>query len=271
MRLRHRDRLSNWNSNRSSPDRWVMIFERLSGTSDTPPSSTSSSAASSMSAFNPFLFPSMAVRPPPTDYSVSSILAGTVPGHHGPPPSGAAAVAAAAAAASYLGAGGPGLPPPPPPGFCTSPLKLAHHHHHHHHHSLHPHHGQQPPPPGTDAGAGLLALPTGGPGPTGTVGPAPGARPSSSATTGLRGVACSQSDAGLDDAGSTADDPKVELESRELWERFHELGTEMVITKSGRYHRATLCALGGQCQSVLISRFVRQGFITCRHTHSSSV
>ena len=30
------------------------------------------------------------------------------------------------------------------------------------------------------------------------------------------------------------DDPKVELESKELWEKFHSFGTEMVITKSGR-------------------------------------
>ncbi|XP_071094138.1 T-box transcription factor TBX3-like isoform X1 [Haliotis cracherodii] len=30
------------------------------------------------------------------------------------------------------------------------------------------------------------------------------------------------------------DDPKVELEGKELWETFHKLGTEMVITKSGR-------------------------------------
>jgi hypothetical protein len=30
------------------------------------------------------------------------------------------------------------------------------------------------------------------------------------------------------------DDPKVILESKDLWERFHVLGTEMVITKSGR-------------------------------------
>ncbi|XP_074601520.1 uncharacterized protein LOC141855390 isoform X2 [Brevipalpus obovatus] len=30
------------------------------------------------------------------------------------------------------------------------------------------------------------------------------------------------------------DDPKVILESKDLWERFHSLGTEMVITKSGR-------------------------------------
>lgn len=30
------------------------------------------------------------------------------------------------------------------------------------------------------------------------------------------------------------DDPKVELESKDLWEQFHNFGTEMVITKSGR-------------------------------------
>ncbi|KAK6483375.1 T-box mRNAion factor TBX3a [Huso huso] len=30
------------------------------------------------------------------------------------------------------------------------------------------------------------------------------------------------------------DDPKVHLESKELWEQFHKRGTEMVITKSGR-------------------------------------
>lgn len=36
-----------------------------------------------------------------------------------------------------------------------------------------------------------------------------------------------------EDDGVT-DDPKVSLESKELWEKFHGLGTEMVITKSGR-------------------------------------
>lgn len=30
------------------------------------------------------------------------------------------------------------------------------------------------------------------------------------------------------------DSPVVELEGRELWEKFHELESEMVITKSGR-------------------------------------
>uniref|UniRef100_A0A8C7KRA8 T-box transcription factor 3b n=1 Tax=Oncorhynchus kisutch TaxID=8019 RepID=A0A8C7KRA8_ONCKI len=37
---------------------------------------------------------------------------------------------------------------------------------------------------------------------------------------------------GTEDA--TEDDPKVNLEARELWTQFHKFGTEMVITKSGR-------------------------------------
>jgi len=43
---------------------------------------------------------------------------------------------------------------------------------------------------------------------------------------------------GTGGSGVVVDDPKVELESGDLWERFYELGTEMVITKSGRlvYH-----------------------------------
>ena len=36
-----------------------------------------------------------------------------------------------------------------------------------------------------------------------------------------------------EDDGVT-DDPKVSLEAKDLWEKFHGLGTEMVITKSGR-------------------------------------
>ena len=30
------------------------------------------------------------------------------------------------------------------------------------------------------------------------------------------------------------DSPKVELENQDLWEQFHNIGTEMVITKTGR-------------------------------------
>ena len=31
------------------------------------------------------------------------------------------------------------------------------------------------------------------------------------------------------------DDPVVHIETKDLWEQFHKCGTEMVITKSGRY------------------------------------
>lgn len=50
------------------------------------------------------------------------------------------------------------------------------------------------------------------------------------------------------------DDPKVTLEGKELWEKFHKLGTEMVITKSGRlvyyYYFFQLCDI------VLSAKFV---------------
>ena len=36
------------------------------------------------------------------------------------------------------------------------------------------------------------------------------------------------------DEENVQDDPKVTLEQKELWDQFHKLGTEMVITKSGR-------------------------------------
>ncbi|XP_057676114.1 T-box transcription factor TBX2b-like [Corythoichthys intestinalis] len=38
----------------------------------------------------------------------------------------------------------------------------------------------------------------------------------------------------LQPADGLCDDPKVSLESQELWNEFHKMGTEMVITKSGR-------------------------------------
>ena len=34
---------------------------------------------------------------------------------------------------------------------------------------------------------------------------------------------------------SQSDDIKVELQMTDLWQRFHELGTEMIITKAGRW------------------------------------
>lgn len=40
---------------------------------------------------------------------------------------------------------------------------------------------------------------------------------------------------GLEPSEGDTDDPQVNLESKDLWEQFHERGTEMVITKSGRW------------------------------------
>lgn len=36
------------------------------------------------------------------------------------------------------------------------------------------------------------------------------------------------------------DDPQVDLDNKELWEEFHRIGTEMVITKTGRLVRICL-------------------------------
>ena len=38
----------------------------------------------------------------------------------------------------------------------------------------------------------------------------------------------------LPEDDSVKDDPKVTLDQKDLWDKFHKLGTEMVITKSGR-------------------------------------
>jgi hypothetical protein len=38
----------------------------------------------------------------------------------------------------------------------------------------------------------------------------------------------------LEEGGEEEEDPRVMLEGRDLWDQFHSIGTEMVITKSGR-------------------------------------
>ncbi len=38
-----------------------------------------------------------------------------------------------------------------------------------------------------------------------------------------------------EDADGVKDDPKVTLEQKDLWQQFSQYGTEMVITKTGRY------------------------------------
>ncbi|CAK1541764.1 unnamed protein product [Leptosia nina] len=51
-----------------------------------------------------------------------------------------------------------------------------------------------------------------------------------------------------DDDG-VVDDPKVTLEGKDLWEKFHKLGTEMVITKSGRSVRLRRAVVAPLCVS----------------------
>ncbi|PAV74808.1 hypothetical protein WR25_11824 isoform C [Diploscapter pachys] len=56
------------------------------------------------------------------------------------------------------------------------------------------------------------------------------------------------------------DDPKVELDDRELWTRFNECGTEMVITKSGRRifpaYRVKLSGLDRKSKYILLMDLV---------------
>lgn len=39
------------------------------------------------------------------------------------------------------------------------------------------------------------------------------------------------------------------LETKELWDKFHQLGTEMIITKSGRYVGMTFIIISEICLS----------------------
>ena len=48
------------------------------------------------------------------------------------------------------------------------------------------------------------------------------------------GESASSAAADSKEENSVKDDPKVSLESKELWQKFSGFGTEMVITKSGR-------------------------------------
>lgn len=51
------------------------------------------------------------------------------------------------------------------------------------------------------------------------------------------------------------DDPKVELIEKDLWNQFYSKGTEMVITKSGRWVRSLLCSSSVSHHSLSFSLF----------------
>ncbi|XP_023716637.1 optomotor-blind protein isoform X4 [Cryptotermes secundus] len=232
----------------------------------TPPSATSTSRtsiaeASSTMAYHPFLLQR------PTDFSVSSLLTAagggggggggnsTTSGGGSTSPTGGtttpsgdptAAVAAAhhqyfpaaalaAAAAASFGAAAAG------PGGCypgTLIPKLPHH----------PPHHPPPPPPHHHPG-----LPPGHPYTTAedvvlAAAAAAAAHHHHPAMRPLRAI--QPEDDGV------VDDPKVTLEGKDLWEKFHKLGTEMVITKSGRQMfpqmKFRVCGLDSKAKYILL-------------------
>ncbi|XP_052871979.1 optomotor-blind protein [Anopheles cruzii] len=186
-------------------------------------------------AYHPFL-----QLPRPTDFSVSSLLTAGSPPSQGPPqqnsPAAAAAAAAAinmAATAAAAGGGGGGGGPHGPAGGHPSyfpAAALA---------ALSGGHGGGGGPPHSHLYPGglLPKLPPHHPHPHHPLGTAY----TTAEDVVLAAVAAHQHHPAMrplralqpEDDG-VVDDPKVTLEGKELWEKFHKLGTEMVITKSGR-------------------------------------
>lgn len=184
-------------------------------------------------AYHPFL-----QLPRPTDFSVSSLLTagsppqgqnspsgGTgAPGASGPgtPGTTTAAAAAAAAAATAVAAGAAAANSPYFPAAALAALSGGGHGGHPGH--LYP-------------GALLPKLPPHHPHPHHPL----GAAYTTAEDVVMAAVAAHQHHPAMrplralqpEDDG-VVDDPKVTLEGKELWEKFHKLGTEMVITKSGR-------------------------------------
>ncbi|XP_058065463.1 optomotor-blind protein [Anopheles bellator] len=182
-------------------------------------------------AYHPFL-----QLPRPTDFSVSSLLTAGSPPSQGPQQNSPAAAAAAAAAinmaataASGGGGGGPHGPAGGHPSYFPAAALAA---------LSGGHGGGGGPPPSHLYPGGLLPkLPPHHPHPHHPLGTAY----TTAEDVVLAAVAAHQHHPAMrplralqpEDDG-VVDDPKVTLEGKELWEKFHKLGTEMVITKSGR-------------------------------------
>ncbi|XP_036676349.2 optomotor-blind protein isoform X1 [Drosophila suzukii] len=184
--------------------------------------------------------------PPPQIVGVAGALqpppnSAAHPSHHPP----AAAHHSPSTGAAAPPAGATGLPPPTPPHHLQQQQQQQQH--------------QAPPPPPYFPAAALAALAGSPAGPHPGLYPGgglrfpphhPGAHPHAhhlgSAYTTAEDVVLASAVAHQlhpamrplralqpEDDG-VVDDPKVTLEGKDLWEKFHKLGTEMVITKSGR-------------------------------------
>lgn len=182
----------------------VPLQMRFDTAIEPPPPPEQPRGSSSKMAYHPFL-----QLPRQTDFSVSSLLtaanSGATPSSTSP---GASAAAAAAAAvpgyfpAAALAAFGGHSPQGCYPGTLIPKIN-----HPHPHHALSGH-------PYTTAEDVVLAAAVA----------AHNHHPAM--VRPLRAI--------QPEEDGVVDDPKVTLEGKDLWEKFHKLGTEMVITKSGR-------------------------------------
>ncbi|XP_037915783.1 optomotor-blind protein isoform X2 [Hermetia illucens] len=203
-------------------------------------------------AYHPFL-----QLPRPTDFSVSSLLtAGTASPHHSTSHQPQTQPHSGSSQQSLVGQTSPVSGGPPQQPQPQTPQPGHHPHHPHHHHPPPPSLPPVPPQPYFPAAA--LAALAGSPAgphphlyPGGLLPKLPPHHPHAHHPLGtpyttaedvvLASVAAHQLHPAMrplralqpEDDG-VVDDPKVTLEGKELWEKFHKLGTEMVITKSGR-------------------------------------
>ncbi|XP_016946287.3 optomotor-blind protein isoform X3 [Drosophila biarmipes] len=185
-----------------------------------------------------------ALQPPPSSAAH--------PSHHPPAAAAAAAHHSPSTGAAAPPAGAAGLPPPTPPHHLQQQQQQQQQQQPQQQH-------QAPPPPPYFPAAALAALAGSPAGPHPGLYPGgglrfpphhPGAHPHAhhlgSAYTTAEDVVLASAVAHQlhpamrplralqpEDDG-VVDDPKVTLEGKDLWEKFHKLGTEMVITKSGR-------------------------------------
>ena len=181
-----------------------------------------------MTSFNPFLMQ----RPGVPDFRLSSALQLAAQGSFLPASVSAYHRAAAAAAAAGLTSSeSRGAAAPPDMFLPAPPLPFA----------------ARATPPVIGSRQAVSAAPT-------------ATKTAAAAAADGGGTAGGVVDVDADDA-EVHDDPVVELESKELWEKFHVMDTEMVITKSGRYDSACRILFTQNQIELALSYSVQFGFL----------
>lgn len=68
---------------------------------------------------------------------------------------------------------------------------------------------------------------------------------------------------------TTEDEPNVYLEASDLWCQFHKHGTEMVITKSGRYSKSLELRADGEFDGVFMDKLATSVFTPQAHVSTA--